>query len=76
MDLILSLQGFLRALCLIVGVQNYLSETFSRALYQGEPRKLSCRLTIPRGYNFLYLPFGLVVRKTASFELLEFLNNR
>ena len=37
---------------------------------------LSCRLTIPRGYQFLYLPYGLVVRKSASPKLLEFLNKR
>ena len=37
---------------------------------------LTCQLTIPRGYHFLYLPYALVVRKGASKDLIPYLNQR
>ena len=39
-------------------------------------RGLTCQLTIPRGYHFLYLPYALVVRKGASRDFIPYLNQR
>ena len=39
--------------------------------------KLTCPLTIPRqGYQFLHLPYGLVVAKGASRDLMPFMNQK
>ena len=37
---------------------------------------LTCQLTLPRGYHFCNLPYGLVVRKEASPDLIPFMNQR
>ena len=49
----------------------------NKEVNSADSSKLTCPLTIPRhGYQFLHLPYGLVVAKGASRDLMPFMNQK